>query len=242
MKKSLTGSINCNGEQLLQILKNDLELTDQIGLHCISDFPHDYSPASKFLNFIIPSLLNDTHKIAAHSIMRYGLNNPYVSCLFTVTPFGSLRNVLKNEQYDFLHYQYWSSFDFTNIIVAVPPYLKIKNQEYFIGYLPTSYGHFYGLDSLLTNCLFDDVIPREFIYGKFTYDFNDHFVLKKNQHYIRVLDDNDKNNFFNSWLDKEKMELLDMVNKEQYDNLEEKKKVLVKNTIAQKHYFKENGN
>lgn len=169
------GKVKYYDYELLEQLSNDLSLDYSIATHSIfldktsiSQLPEDFKDREKA-----------THKDIARNIMATGLtiNHKYEDVFCTMWGYGFLKRILENDlkrKETFIKYNYWKETKVNNIIIAVPPKIRLDGKEYFVGVLeknPYSVRHdFPHGDNLLNHMLLSHKIPSEFIYGFYSRD------------------------------------------------------------------------
>lgn len=158
----------------------DYELLEKIS----KDLSLDYSIAthSVFVNVTsinhLPASLRTkekiTHEDISRNIMKKGLHidEHYLDVFRTTWGYGYLKRILENDMKRkslFIKYNYWKETRVNNIIIAIPPKIRLDGKEYFVGVLETdaySIGHgFPDGNNILNSMLLAHKIPSEFIYG-----------------------------------------------------------------------------
>lgn len=262
MKLNETKLTYCDYE-LLEKMRSDLSLDYSIATHNI------------YLDITAQSQLPDsfenkedaTHEDIAKNIMEKGLNisENCWSVFLTIYGYGYLKRILGNDlrrKEFFIRYNYWKETKVNNIIIAVPPKIRLDGKEYFVGVLEDS---FYSLkhnfpdgNNILNTMLLSHKIPSEFIYGSYSRnrfpnekeqvltlkDFENKqlFQLKTNPNHISKLDENKQEIFYEKLL-KETGVSKDILNAVQEKELDENP--IIHTTIEQKkayeHEFQRRG-
>lgn len=184
-----------------------------IGLHQINLNRYSVATSEGYRSrFNLPILEKEspTYPDIIQSIYEYGLNVPCGTALRTVKPFGTVKKINQ----EFFRYNPYNSPYY--IIVAIPPYIVINDQKYFVGYMSYS--------SFLSAYLLNKRIPSEYIYGSFMNDriAIDNFGPKdyyftKNSNHISTLTYPEQSEFYAKLLKESNASIshLEMIRKEQ---------------------------
>lgn len=242
--------------ELLEKISKDLSLDYSIATHTIYLDKTSMNQLPKNIR----TKENITHEDIARNIMTKGLtiNEKYWDVFLTIWGYGYLKRILGNDlkrKETFIKYNYWKDTKVNNIIIAVPPKIRLDGKEYFVGVLETpSYSVKHGFPdgcNILNTMLLSHKIPSEFIYGSYSRDtftfealevpslesFRDKkiFGLKTNPNHISKLDKNKQEAFYERLL-KEKG-----VSKDILQAVEEENQLLgnsiINTTIGQKMLY-----
>lgn len=221
------GKVKYCDYELLEQLSNDLSLDYSIATHNIFLDKSNKKYLSKKIYFREPN-----HKDFANSIIKKGLviDKAWTDIFYTVTGYGYLKNILENKderKNTFVTYNYWKETKVNNVIIAIPPTIRLDGKEYFIGVLENNYysvmRDFPKGENLLNHVLLSYKIPSEFIYGVYSRNilegekensvtlenFKDKkvFSLMKNPHHVSKMTEQQKQNFYERLLEEKNISI-----------------------------------
>ena len=124
--------------ELLEKMKSDLSLDYSIATHTIFIDKNSINQLPKH----IQTKEKITQDDIARNIMEKGLNirEEYWDVFLTIWGYGFLKNILTNDlqrKETFIRYNYWKDTKVNNIIIAVPPKIRLDGKVYFVGVLET---------------------------------------------------------------------------------------------------------
>lgn len=180
--------------KLFDILKNDLSLNYQLGLH-------------NSVVFHNPTDLESAYQ-TVDSIFSNGFwNKGWSSLNCFITPFGDVSEITDK----FYYYNYYNELYHQNYIFAFPKVITLNNKDYFLGNL-------YLGECILNNTLFDfKNVPKEFIYGVIVFKGGYGAELIKNPDHLSLKNDREQEEFYDNWLTSLDKKVLESVNTGDYD-------------------------
>ncbi len=250
------GKIKYCDNELLKELMRDIPDNYSIGLHNIGIFPKSAYNFTK-----------QPKKVTEDKVAKSIMKNGFIATgdlSMTVTAYGYLKNILENKdgrRDSFLTYNFWKTKKIENVIIAIPPTIRLDGKDYFIGVLENNYYSIWrdfppGYDTnLLNQGLLKHKIPSEFIYGTFSRDPKDSsgekeenlvisdvtgksiYSLNKNQNFIANKSSQEQEEFYKKLIDEKKVDksILEQINNKDMSSNDERINV----TIAQKKAYEE---
>jgi hypothetical protein len=256
------GKIKYYDYELLAKISNDLSLNYSIATHNILLNDESKNKLPSWYHIRMKAI---THEDIAKNILKKGLkiNDKYQNIFYTMVGYGYLKNILEDKderKSTFLKYNYWKEKKVNNIIIAIPPTIRLDGRDYFIGVLENDYysimRDFPNGNNILNTMLIRHKIPSEFIYGYYSRDtigdenqtilqlndFKDKkiFRLKKNPNHISKMKESKQEEFYRNLLNETGVtkEMLSMVENKDY-SINNK---IINNTIDQKEAYESNFN
>lgn len=110
-----------------------------------------------------------------------------------------------------LNYRFPGSKEIFNVLVAVPPYMIIGGKKYFVGDLSGGYDERRKrfLYTVLTTCVLNKRVPKEYIYGAYSANTNYDKVVSfhRNLSHVSLMNDFEQKMFFENLFQQSGLEL-----------------------------------